>query len=163
NVDDNVSPSKLASAVLFSPEPSAIFEGRPFLYDASISSDNGIASCSACHVYGDFDKLAWDLGNPLGEVIRNFVETNKFHQPRYESQIVPGEAPAGELTLTIQGEEYNINYQGDLGSAIAALLASTRPGMEDVSVAQEFSNMALSMYVGSEDPEDPKKNSLFLR
>src|SRR5690606_23735353 len=76
---------------------------------------------------------------------------------------IPGEAPAGELTLTIQGEEYNINYQGDLGSAIAALLASTRPGMEDVSVAQEFSNMALSMYVGSEDPEDPKKNSLFLR
>src|SRR5690606_10528187 len=39
NVDDNVSPSKLASAVLFSPEPSAIFEGRPFLYDARIRSE----------------------------------------------------------------------------------------------------------------------------
>ena len=28
------------------------------------TSSNGEASCASCHVFGDFDSLAWDLGNP---------------------------------------------------------------------------------------------------
>ena len=44
--------------------------GRPFLYDAAISSSNGEASCSSCHVFGDLDQLAWDLGNP-DDVVRS--------------------------------------------------------------------------------------------
>src|SRR4029079_5790725 len=32
---------------------------------------NGEASCSACHVFGDFDSLAWDLGNPDDAVLNN--------------------------------------------------------------------------------------------
>ncbi|MCB9726712.1 MAG: hypothetical protein H6748_21885 [Spirochaetaceae bacterium] len=45
-------------------EPDAVVEGRPFLYDARISSGNGEASCASCHVFGDLDHLGWDLGNP---------------------------------------------------------------------------------------------------
>ncbi|MFO0689361.1 MAG: SMP-30/gluconolactonase/LRE family protein [Myxococcota bacterium] len=45
-------------------EPRAVVEGRPFLYDARISSGNGEASCASCHVFGDMDHLGWDLGNP---------------------------------------------------------------------------------------------------
>jgi YVTN family beta-propeller protein len=45
-------------------EPLAVVDGRPFLYDAQISSANGEASCSSCHVFGDLDHLGWDLGNP---------------------------------------------------------------------------------------------------
>src|SRR5690606_38505357 len=41
--------------------------GRRFLYDARLSS-NGEASCSSCHVFGDLDSLAWDLGDPDGDV-----------------------------------------------------------------------------------------------
>ena len=44
--------------------PRAVVEGRPFLYDARISSGNGEASCASCHVFGDMDHLGWDLGNP---------------------------------------------------------------------------------------------------
>jgi DNA-binding beta-propeller fold protein YncE len=49
---------------LFNPEPPSVVNGRPFLYDAVFTSSNGEASCSSCHIFGDFDSLAWDLGNP---------------------------------------------------------------------------------------------------
>ena len=45
-------------------EPAEIVDGRPFLYDARLTSANGEASCSSCHVFGDLDHLGWDLGNP---------------------------------------------------------------------------------------------------
>ncbi len=44
-------------------------DGR-FLYDARRTSSNGEASCASCHVFGDFDSLAWDLGNPDDAVRR---------------------------------------------------------------------------------------------
>jgi YVTN family beta-propeller protein len=47
-----------------SQEPPEVVAGRPFLYDARLSSGNGEASCSACHTFGDMDHLGWDLGNP---------------------------------------------------------------------------------------------------
>ena len=49
-----------------SAEPDPVVEGRPFLYDAVATSGNGEASCASCHVFGDFDSLAWDLGDPDG-------------------------------------------------------------------------------------------------
>ena len=45
-------------------EPFEIVDGRPFLYDARLSSGNGEASCASCHIFGDSDQLGWDLGNP---------------------------------------------------------------------------------------------------
>lgn len=49
------------------PTPPEISDGRRFLYDAK-RSGNGTMSCAACHVDGDIDLLAWDLGDPEGEV-----------------------------------------------------------------------------------------------
>ncbi len=49
---------------LFNPEPASITDGRRFLYDSTATSSNGEASCASCHIFGDFDSLAWDLGNP---------------------------------------------------------------------------------------------------
>jgi YVTN family beta-propeller protein len=56
---------------LHDPEPPQVVAGRRFLYDARFSSANGEASCASCHVFGDFDSLAWDLGNPDDPVTRN--------------------------------------------------------------------------------------------
>jgi YVTN family beta-propeller protein len=56
---------------LHSPEPAQVVAGRRFLYDARFSSANGEASCASCHVFGDFDSLAWDLGNPDDPVTNN--------------------------------------------------------------------------------------------
>jgi YVTN family beta-propeller protein len=49
----------------YDPTPASIKDGRKFLYDAKLSG-NGTMSCAACHVDGDIDGLAWDLGDPGG-------------------------------------------------------------------------------------------------
>ncbi|MFN8641511.1 MAG: hypothetical protein U0802_07595, partial [Candidatus Binatia bacterium] len=64
SVIDTATRGELAHLPLFNPEPSSVTAGRPFLYDAVATSSNGEASCSSCHIFGDFDSLAWDLGNP---------------------------------------------------------------------------------------------------
>src|SRR5262249_8662974 len=55
---------EVAHPSLYNPEPASVVNGRPFLYDAYFTSSNGEASCSSCHIFADFDSLAWDLGNP---------------------------------------------------------------------------------------------------
>ncbi|MEE2674405.1 MAG: DUF4215 domain-containing protein [Myxococcota bacterium] len=62
--------------VLHNPEPLLVRLGRPLLYDAAVTSGNGEASCSSCHIFGDLDGLAWNLGDPDGA-----VSTNNQPQP----------------------------------------------------------------------------------
>jgi DNA-binding beta-propeller fold protein YncE len=71
SVIDVDSREEVAHLPLHNPEPAAIVNGRPFLYDAHLTSSNGEASCSSCHVFGDLDSLAWDLGNPDDVVLNN--------------------------------------------------------------------------------------------
>ncbi|HEX5059946.1 MAG TPA: hypothetical protein VFV99_11335 [Kofleriaceae bacterium] len=51
---------------LFNPEPESVVVGRKYLYDANLTSQHGVTSCASCHIGGDKDELAWDLGNPGG-------------------------------------------------------------------------------------------------
>ena len=53
-----------ATHPLHNPEPLSVVEGRPFLYDAVATSGNGEMSCASCHIFAEWDKLAWNLGNP---------------------------------------------------------------------------------------------------
>src|SRR5207237_5213273 len=64
SIVDTGSNAEIAHQTLHNPEPSSVTVGRRLLYDAVGTSDNGEASCSSCHVFGDLDGLAWDLGNP---------------------------------------------------------------------------------------------------
>jgi DNA-binding beta-propeller fold protein YncE len=63
--------AEAAHVQMHSPEPPSIVTGRRFLYDARLSSSHGDSACASCHAFGDFDSLAWDLGNPDGVVIDN--------------------------------------------------------------------------------------------
>jgi YVTN family beta-propeller protein len=67
--------AEVQSLPLHNPEPASVVEGRPLLYDAILTGSNGEASCSSCHIFGDFDSLAWDLGNPDDDEVPN---TNPF-------------------------------------------------------------------------------------
>ena len=75
--DDGVSVIDLATRRemehlrLYNPEPAAVTRGRPLLYDARYTSSNGAGSCASCHVFGDVDSLAWDLGDPDAPVQRS--------------------------------------------------------------------------------------------
>jgi len=62
---------EIQSVDLHNPEPESVVEGRPFLYDALLTGSNGESSCASCHIFGDFDGLGWDLGNPDDDRVNN--------------------------------------------------------------------------------------------
>jgi len=68
SVVDVNSRNETERVALFDPTPKAIREGRPFLYDARRTSGLGVTACASCHIDGRMDQIAWDLGDPLGEV-----------------------------------------------------------------------------------------------
>ena len=71
SVIDTVTGTETAHHPVHNPEPASVVDGRPVLYDAQLTSSNGEAACASCHVFGDFDSLGWDLGNPDDIVIAN--------------------------------------------------------------------------------------------
>ncbi|TBO34544.1 hypothetical protein EYS42_00445 [Aquabacterium lacunae] len=74
------SKAEVGVAKLPNPEPAHIVAGRPFLYDAKLSSANGESACASCHIFGDEDALAWDLGNP-DDVVTKSPIPGKFTDP----------------------------------------------------------------------------------
>jgi DNA-binding beta-propeller fold protein YncE len=58
------SKAEIGGVSMFNPEPAHIVNGRRFLYDASFASSHGDSACFSCHIFGDTDHLAWNLGNP---------------------------------------------------------------------------------------------------
>src|SRR6185503_3623495 len=75
-VIDLASKNEIGAAVLPNPEPASVVQGRPMLYDATRFSGNGEASCASCHIFGDMDDLAWDLGNPDDAVKKSPITIN---------------------------------------------------------------------------------------
>jgi YVTN family beta-propeller protein len=71
SVIDTTTRAETAHVTMHNPEPPSVVAGRRFLYDASFSSSHGDSSCASCHVFGDFDSLAWDLGNPDAPLLDN--------------------------------------------------------------------------------------------
>lgn len=67
---------EIAARPLPNPEPPSVVAGRPLLYDATQFSGNGEASCASCHIFGDMDDLAWDLGNPDMAVTTSAIPIN---------------------------------------------------------------------------------------
>ena len=63
DLDDRAETGKVA---MYNPEPESVTVGRQFLYDADFTSASGDNACATCHIGGDNDDLAWDLGNPGG-------------------------------------------------------------------------------------------------
>ncbi len=89
------------------PTPAVIKAGRPLLYDAAATSGQGTLSCASCHVFADLDGLAWDLGNPEGDLMAMpealehglFVPQQEFHPLKgpMTTQSLRGIADTGPL------------------------------------------------------------------
>jgi YVTN family beta-propeller protein len=71
SIIDTTTRTEIDHPSLFNPEPASVINGRPFLYDAYNTSSNGEAACASCHIFGDFDSLAWDLGAPDNDEAAN--------------------------------------------------------------------------------------------
>jgi hypothetical protein len=103
----------LQTRSLHNPEPATVVTGRPFLYDATVSSGNGETACASCHIFGDFDSLAWDLGNPDDG-------TNTNNQPRPDPLLPanpatfhPMKGPMTTQTLRGMATHGGMHWRGD--------------------------------------------------
>lgn len=74
-VVDLGSHQELQQLTMPNPEPLSVVQGRPFLYTPP-AGGNGEASCASCHIFGDKDELAWDLGNPDNATTSNPIPIN---------------------------------------------------------------------------------------
>jgi len=68
SVVDETALAPLGEIGFFDPTPNVVRNGRPLLYDTHISSGLGQVSCGTCHVDARMDQLAWDLGDPSGQM-----------------------------------------------------------------------------------------------
>jgi YVTN family beta-propeller protein len=115
---------------LHNPEPTSIVIGRPVLYDAVATSGNGETSCASCHIFGDFDSLAWNLGDPDGELSPN-------HQPQPDPLLNFAEPPQpfhpmkGPMTTqTLRGLSTHgaMHWRGDRATGFFGTELCRRPG-----------------------------------
>jgi len=62
------------------PTPAVIRNGRGFLYDHKLSG-NGTGACASCHIDAEMDLLAWNLGDPTGNMtsLLQGNQTFNFH------------------------------------------------------------------------------------
>lgn len=52
----------------YDPTPYFINTGRVHFYNTHVNSGLGHIACASCHIDGAMDRLAWDLGDPLGDI-----------------------------------------------------------------------------------------------
>ncbi len=96
---------------LHNPEPASIVQGRRFNYDAAFSSSHGDSACASCHVDGDMDHLAWDLGDPDGAKLNNpgpFV-VGPFIDPDFH----PMKGPMTTQSLRGMANHGAMHWRGD--------------------------------------------------
>lgn len=113
SIVDTNSQSEIATRVLHNPEPDHVVDGRPFLYDANLTSSNGEASCSSCHVFGDLDSLAWDLGNPDDELMINNLPINVPFLDLGFKDFHPMKGPMTTQTLRGMANHGAMHWRGD--------------------------------------------------
>lgn len=92
------------------PTPQDVALGRRFNYDAKLSG-NGLMSCAACHVDGDGDGQAWNLGDPGGDLEDPPTEGNPF-----APDLVPFHPMKGPMvTQTLKGlkDSGPLHWRGD--------------------------------------------------
>ncbi|MFK7731745.1 MAG: YncE family protein [Pseudomonadales bacterium] len=98
------------TTAMFSPESSELIAGRHLLYDADFTSGNGTQSCGQCHVFGDFDNIAWDLGNPDANVEDN---PNPFELGFGNPTFHPMKGPMTTQTLRGIADSGPLHWRGD--------------------------------------------------
>jgi DNA-binding beta-propeller fold protein YncE len=124
-VIDPTTKTTLATHPLYNPEPSSVTVGRKFLYDAQLTSANGEASCSSCHIFGDFDSLSWNLGNPDDVVTSNPQLSASPNLPKINNFPVQGanwttfhpmKGPMSTQTLKGMATHGAMHWRGDRSS-----------------------------------------------
>jgi hypothetical protein len=145
-----------AHLLMHNPEPPSVVEGRRFLYDARYSSSHGDSSCASCHIFGDFDSLAWDLGNPDGTVMTNPgpfappVVSGFGTDPTFglNSDLHPMKGPMATQSLRGMANQGPMHWRGDRTAGNDEPSAQPDNGAFDESAAFKKFNPAFMDLLG---------------
>ena len=128
----------------FDPTPAVIRQGRGFLYDTKLSG-NGTVSCASCHIDAEMDLLAWDLGDPNGNLSTN-VTTIAPGLPGTTNVAHPMKGPMTTQTLRgLKGLD-PLHWRGDrtnflhFNGAFDSLLGGTVLPLADMQAYLDFIN-----------------------
>jgi DNA-binding beta-propeller fold protein YncE len=131
-IADTATRNVINTVPMFSPESSRTISGRNVLYDANLSSSNGTVACAACHIFGDMDHLAWDLGNPDGATIANnnaYVPNN----PKTTLRFHPLKGPMTTQTLRGMAGNGPLHWRGDRSGSARAQVRGQTESLEDAA------------------------------
>ena len=146
-VIDTQSRQEIARQALYSPEPESIVRGRRFLYEASFTSSHGDSACASCHVFGDFDGLAWDLGDP--DSSQNFIP-GPFLIPPLLGQIQFASLKGPMTTQSLRGMANHgpMHWRGDRTGGLNEFSAQPDQGSFDEEAAFRAFNGAFEGLIG---------------
>lgn len=139
SIVDTAEKTEIGHVRMYNPEPDVVVAGRPFLYDAALTSSRGDSSCASCHIFGDMDHLAWDLGDPDGTVEpnpRGFAEPTLLTTVGATRQFHPMKGPM--TTQSLRGLKGNgpMHWRGDrTGASADADETLEEQAFEDFNVA----------------------------
>jgi YVTN family beta-propeller protein len=115
--------TEVAHVKMYTPEPAEVVSGRRFLYDASYTSSRGDSSCAGCHIFGDMDQLAWDLGDPDGRKVASpnaynraipaFLRKASFHPMKGPMTTQSLRGMAGNGPMHWRGDRTGTTASGD--------------------------------------------------
>jgi YVTN family beta-propeller protein len=122
----------------YDPTPVEIKNGRGFLYDAKLSG-NGTGACASCHIDGDMDHLAWDLGDPTGSMTTVVSNGQTFQEH-------PMKGPMTTQTLRGLVNLAPYHWRGDkpdfaaFNAAFQALMGGTQLSSADMTTYTNYIN-----------------------
>ncbi len=156
SVIDTTAKTEVAHLRMHDAEPASVVRGRPFLYDATATSSNGEASCASCHVFGDFDGLAWDLGNPDGVVASNPNPMRLPNQGTSFEGFHPLKGPMTTQSLRGMANHGPMHWRGDR-------TAGSDPGGDPLDERGAFKkfNVAFGGLLGRTGPIDDSAMGAF--
>lgn len=137
------------------PEPDVVRNGRRFLYDARFTSSNGEASCASCHIGGDKDDLAWDLGNPSAVEVPN---NNPFFRSPPPLPVHPLKGPMTTQTLRGMDNHGPMHWRGDRSGANDP---ASGDAFDEIAAFRAFNGAFESLLGRDEGPLEPDEMQAF--
>jgi len=147
SVVDLGSKQETAHLALLNPEPASVINGRHFLYDASSTSSHGDSACASCHIFGDLDSLAWDLGNPDNSTLTDPGPFEVLVGP--DSPFHPMKGPMTTQSLRGMANHGPMHWRGDRTGGNDATSAQPSSGSFDEVAGFTKFNPAFQDLLGS--------------
>lgn len=143
---------------VFNATPTAVKEGRGYLLDARLSG-NGTVSCGTCHFDADRDGLAWDLGDPGGQLVTVLGANLSVHDSTPRPRVMhPMKGPMTTQTLRGMQDGAPFHWRGD-----RATIADFNPTFDLLMGGAQISSedmLSLTSYLQSiVNHPNPNRNS----